>query len=535
MLSAQPSVTAGSFIECHDPATLEPLGKVAAMGAAEVRERVLRARAAQPAWGATSFAERRAVLRGVLERVLARQDEICRLSARDSGKTLADGVMGEVIPVCEKLRWTIANGERWLRPERRSPGLFLHKTARVEYRPLGVIGIICPWNYPFHNIACPTVPALFAGNGVVLKVSEHTSFSAEAYVEIFRDALQEHGHSPELVQLVTGYGDSGAALVRSGADKIFFTGSPANGRKVMATASEAPTPVVLELGGKDPMIVCDDANLEQAIGQAMLGVFSSAGQMCVGVERVYVFADVYDAFVERALEEVQALRQGPPLGESVVDIGAMTMPRQLDIIQELVDDAVARGARVLTGGRRNPALRGQFYEPTLIVDVDHSMRISQEEQFGPVLVVLKVQGEEEAVRLANDTRYGLGASVFTRDRKRGDRIASKIRAGMVVVNDYGIAAMTQSLPFGGEKISGVDRINGPEGLRGCCHVQAVMNDRFPWGAGVSLYPIQATTFPLVANVARVIFSPSLKGRARAAVAAARLGLAELRSRRGSSS
>jgi acyl-CoA reductase-like NAD-dependent aldehyde dehydrogenase len=528
---AQHTTTSSSTIDCHDPATLERLGTVRAMSADDVRERVQRSREAQRAWGVTTFSERREVLRGVLERVLDQQEEICRIASRDSGKTLADAVMGEVLPVLEKLRWTIAEGEKHLRPEKRSAGFFVHKSARVEYRPLGVIGIICPWNFPFHNIACPAIPALFAGNGIVLKVSEHTSFSAEPFVEIFREALRTRGHDPELVQVVTGYGDTGAALVKSGADKIFFTGSPANGRKVMATASEGPTPVVLELGGKDPMIVCDDADLDQALGQAMLGVFTACGQMCVGVERIYVDGKIYDAFVDGALERVRALRQGPPLGDKTVDVGAMTMPRQIEIIQELVDDAVHKGARLLAGGRKNPRLSGQFYEPTLLADCDHSMRITQEEQFGPVMVICRVENEDEAIKLANDSRYGLGASVFTRDRERADRVAARIKSGMVVHNEYGIAAMTQSLPFGGEKISGVGRINGPEGLRACCHVQSVMTDRFPIAAGVSLYPIAPTTFQLVANVARALFSPTMKGKARGAVKAARLAIDEIRARR----
>jgi len=520
-----------STIPCHDPATLEHLGEVPVMGPDEVRAAVERGRRAQAAWGRTSFAERRRVLRSVLDAVLSRQEEICRLASRDSGKTLADAAMGEVIPVCEKLRYTIAHGARALRPERRSSGLFLHKSARVEYHPLGVVGVIAPWNFPFHNLACPTIPALFAGNAVVVKVSEHTSWSAEPYAALFRDALERHGHDPDLVQVVTGYGETGRALVESGADKIFFTGSPQNGRKVMEAASAGPVDVVLELGGKDPMIVCEDADLDHAVSQAMLGVYTACGQMCVAVERVYVHDAVYDEFVRRVAARARELRQGPPL-DVLVDVGATTMPRQLSIIDELIGDAVAKGATVLVGGRRNDRLDGQYYEPTILTNVDHSMRIMQEEHFGPVMLVQRVHDEDEAVHLANDAAYGLGASVFTKNRRRGAKLASRVRSGMTVVNDYGIAYMVQSLPFGGVGISGIGRINGPEGLRACCYAKAVVGDRLPVGRGMSVYPIQPSTFELLESATRLIFGSGLRRRAKAAADTARNAARELRSRRG---
>ncbi len=512
--SAEPN----RVVPCHDPATLEPLGSVVAMTLDEVRAVVERGRAAQVAWGKTSFAERRAVLREILDHIVAHQEEICRLCVRDSGKTMVDAALGEVFPVCEKIRYVLDNGEKDLSPEPRASGFLMHKKAWVEYQPLGVVGVLCPWNFPFHNLFCPTVPALFAGNAVVAKVSEHTSWSAAPLCDIFRDVLRRRGHDPDLVQIVTGYGETGAALVRSGVDKVFFTGSPGNGRKVMATASEGLVPVVLELGGKDPMLVLDDADLDHASSQAMLGVFTACGQMCVGVERLYVMDAVYDEFVQRVTEKARSLRQGPPLKETV-DVGAMTMPRQLDIIEELLADAQKRGAKVLVGGRRRPDLGGQFFEPTVLVDVDHTMRIAKEEQFGPVMVIMRVSSEEEAVRLANDTAYGLGASVFTKDVARGERVARRIRAGMTVVNDYGLAYMIQALPFGGVGVSGFGRINGREGLRACCLEKAMVSDRVRIGGGVSVYPIRPATFDLTKNVIGTIYGSSLGARARAATGA----------------
>ncbi len=513
--------TSVPLLDCHDPATLERLGSAEVMDRERVQSIVARARAAQPAWAATSFATRRAVLSDLLEWIVEHQAEICRLAARDSGKTLVDAAMGEVFPVCEKLRYTIAKGERDLQPQWRSPGFLVHKRGRVEYLPVGVIAVIAPWNFPFHNLYCPLIPALFAGNAVVIKVSEWTTWSAPEYLEILHRVLRKHGISTDLVQIVTGYGLTGADLVASDVDKLFFTGSPANGRKVMANASERLTPVVLELGGKDPLIVCADADLDQASDAAMLGVFTACGQMCVGAERIYVFDEVYDDFVARMTERVAALRQGPPLGATLVDCGAMTMPGQLDIIQDLIDDARAKGARVLVGGQRNPDHHGQFFAPTLLVDVDHSMRITQAELFGPVMTIVRVRDEAEAIRMANDCPYGLGSSVFTRDHARGQRMARQIRAGMTVINDYGLAYMMQSLPFGGVGLSGFGRINGPEGLRACCYEKAIVDDRIGLRQSVSFHPVREHTYDLIESAVRVIYTRGLAGRARAALDAAR--------------
>jgi acyl-CoA reductase-like NAD-dependent aldehyde dehydrogenase len=510
-------------IECRNPATLEKLGDVPIFDRAAVVERVVRARRAQIRWGRASFAERARVLSHLLDYIVAHQEEICQLCSRDSGKTMVDAMMGEIFPVCEKLRYTIARGARDLAPERRESGVLMHKAVRVEYAPLGVIGVLCPWNFPFHNIFCPVIPALMAGNAVVVKVSEWTSWSASDFQHMFDEVLTAAGYDKDLVQIVTGAGETGSALVTSGVDKIFFTGSPGNGKKVMAAAAETLTPVVLELGGKDPMIICDDADLDQAAGTAMLGVFTACGQMCVAAERLYVFDGIYDAFVHKVTEAASKLRQGPPTRDAggEFDVGAMTMPRQLDIIERQVADAVAKGARAVVGGKRNDTLRGQFFQPTVLVDVTHDMAIAREETFGPVMTIIRVRDEAEAIRLANDCAYGLGSSVFTRDSARGERIAKQISAGMTVVNDYGLAYMMQSAPFGGVGISGFGRINGREGLRECCNVKTVVTDKLPIHQGMSFYPIRKATFPLLQNVISILYGRGVTARVKGLAGAAR--------------
>ncbi len=520
-------------IECQNPATLEKLGEVPSLSEADVAERLSRARQAQLAWGQTSFAERRRVLRMLLDYIIDHQAEICRLCSTDSGKTMADAAMGEIFPVCEKIRYLIDHGEDDLRSDQRPSGLLMHKAARVEYLPLGVVGVICPWNFPFHNILCPTVPALFAGNAVIAKTSEWTSWSAADFQAIFDEVLTKAGYSPDLVQIITGGGETGRALVTCGVEKIFFTGSPENGRKVMAAASETLTPVVLELGGKDPMIICDDADLDQAVGAAMLGVFTACGQMCVAAERLYVFDGIYDRFVDEVVQRAKALRQGPPSQDrgGDFDVGALTMPRQLEIIERQIRDAVSKGARVLVGGGRNPHLAGQFFEPTVVVDCDHTMDLVQKETFGPVMTIIRVHGEEEAIRLANDSSYGLGSSVFTKNRRRAERIAKGISAGMTVINDYGIAYMVQSAPFGGVRISGFGRINGREGLRSCCHVKTVVTDKLPLHMPMSLYPIRPATFPMLDGAVRLFYGSGVAEKAKGAVQVAKSLLSMVRDSR----
>ncbi|KAG5178770.1 Aldehyde/histidinol dehydrogenase [Tribonema minus] len=512
------------FIQCYDPATLQKLGEVKAMTAEEVNEVVAKAAAAQVEWAKTSFKERKRVLQTMQEYFLAHQDDIVRVACRDSGKSKVDALLGEVLVTCEKFRCTWAHGAAWLAREKRPAGPLLpHKTAYVEYHPLGVLGVIAPWNYPCHNVFNHVASGLFAGNAVVTKVSEYTSWSSRYFGAIAREALRACGHSPDLCAIVTGFGEAGAALVACPqVAQIIFTGSPGVGRKVAAAAAPLLKPVILELGGKDPMVVCDDARVAAVLPFALRGVFQNCGQNCCGVERVYAYAAVYDAFCAAAARAVAALRQGPALGRDDVDCGAMVMPAQLDIVQALVDDAVAKGARLLAGGRRNARFPdGLFYEPTVLADVTHDMRIAREEVFGPVMCILKVPDDSDATAaaLVNDCAYGLGASVFSGDAARGARLARALRCGMASVNDFAVFYMAQALPFGGVKDSGYGRFAGPEGLRACCLLKSVVEDTVPFIRtvipGLLQYPIAPGGLQFARAMVGVTYGAGAWAKARA--------------------
>ena len=441
----------GARIECTDPATGERICMAPDMNADVVHEKIDRARKAQAVWADSSFEERRLAVRALLEYIVDHMKEICEVSCRDSGKAMLDAALGEVMTTCEKAAWIIHSGEDALRPETRGVGrMMFYKTARVEFVPVGVMGAIVPWNYPFHNLLNPILANIFAGNAIVIKASEHASWSALVFERMVRAALRV----PDLVQVVTGGVEAGAALVAdTGVDKLVFVGSTAVGRKVARAASDNLTPVVLELGGKDPVIVCDDADMTQVVPTCLRAAYMSCGQNCAGGERFYVQAKVHDAFVDEVLKIVKGIKQGAPL-EGHVDCGAMCMPGECERIHSLVRDAVSKGAKiaiggeVVSGGKKGA---GQFYAPTVLVNVDHSMRIMKEEVFGPVMSVMRFGDDAEAIRLANDCPFGLGSAVFSGSNKRANAIAARLECGMSSINDFATTYMCQSLPFGGVK------------------------------------------------------------------------------------
>jgi acyl-CoA reductase-like NAD-dependent aldehyde dehydrogenase len=499
-------------IGCRNPATDQALGTLPAATPAEVQETVERARAAQKQWAQSSFRQRRAVLRRMLQSILDDADVLCAAVVADSGKTWENALLGEVMPVCNKIRWIIRYGEKHLRSESMPSGLLKHKKGRIEYRPLGVVACIVPWNYPFQNIFGSLVAPLMAGNAVVIKASEAVAWSTQRFRRVFEEALVAEGFSADTVQIINGYGDTGAALVRSRVQKILFIGSVGNGRRIIEGSAEHLTPVVMELGGKDPMIICDDAHLDQAVHSALSGCFINLGQNCIASERLIVQAGIFDRFVEEVTRIAGDLRQGVPEQPGTLDVGAMTTPQQVRIVDELVRDALASGARALVGGRLPDDASGSFYPPTVLVDVTPEMRIANEEVFGPVMLIMRVADDAEAVRLANATDFGLQSSVFSRDRKRAERIAAELEAGATCINDFGLCYLNQDLPFGGVKYSGFGRMNGRDGLRAYTNPKAVLSDRFPIAVPQRLYPVGAGDYAKARNGIRLLFATGWRQR-----------------------
>jgi acyl-CoA reductase-like NAD-dependent aldehyde dehydrogenase len=356
------------------------------------------------------------------------------------------------------------------------------KKVKVRYRPHGLVGVIGPWNYPLTNGFADTLPALMAGNSVLLKPSEVTPLATL----MMEEGLREAGLPEDVLLIVTGDGDTGRAVVDK-VDMVMFTGSTATGKKVMAQAAERLVPVSLELGGKDPMIVLEDADVERAANTAVQWAMSNSGQICISVERVYVEEPVYDDFVNRVVAKVGALRQGRPGEVGTVDIGAITFPPQLDIIESHVQDAVDKGAEVLVGGKRG-AGPGQFFEPTVLTGVDHTMKVMTDETFGPLLPVMKVRDVEEAIELANDTRYGLNSSVFSRDVEKGERVARRLTAGNACVNDALMNYLAQEAPFGGAGESGLGARHGADGIRKYCSRQTILVTRFALSREPTMFP-----------------------------------------------
>ncbi|HMV67182.1 MAG TPA: aldehyde dehydrogenase family protein [Myxococcota bacterium] len=508
-MNAQPPRT---IIECYEPATRRPLGAVPVDDPDEVRATIARARAAQAAWGERPVRDRLRVLERILAHVLDHADELCQVITRDAGKTREHAMLGEIWPVCEKLRWTLANAERYLAPEPVSSGLLVHKRARIEYRPLGVVGVICPWNYPLQNVLGPTITALAAGNAAVVKVSEWVAWSGARIQAIFDEALLAEGVSPDLVHLVHGYGETGAALVSGGVDVVVFTGSVGNGRRVIAESSKTVTPVVAELGGKDAMIVCDDADLDQALHALLAGVFINAGQNCLSSERILVHEAIYDRFEAMVVEAVRALRVGPPEGE--VDVGAIISPLQVDVIERLVQGSVAAGARALVGGARVLEDTGQFFAPTVLAEVTPEMPIFREETFGPVVALVRFRDDAHAIAMANGTEFGLSSTVFSRDAARARRIGDRMIAGSTLINDFGLTYMVQELPFGGAKASGFGRLNGRAGLHAMCNVKSVVEDRVPLHQPNRLFPVRAGDYETYAATIQAVYRTGLGERAR---------------------
>ncbi len=454
-------------IAVRDPARGTTVAELPIDDAAAVAAAVARARVAQRAWGETPVRERARIVKQARKAMVRDRAAILELLDRETGKARWDTV-GELMGACLDLGWLARRAPRFLASRKASARPLVGKRARVHYRPRGVVGIISPWNAPLNLALGDLVPALLAGNAVVVKPSEIAPLAVRRAIEALNRALPT-----DLLQVVIGAGDTGAALVDH-VDMICVTGSPETGKRVMERAARRLTPVLLELGGKDPMIVLKDADLDRAAAAAVWGGCMMTGQVCMSVERVYVEAPVAQDFTARVVQKVRELRVGPNGPDADIDLGPFTGPRQLEIVERHLADAHAKGAQILVGGaRRDP--EGAFFEPTVLTGVDHSMLLMREETFGPLIPIMAVPDAETALRLANDSPYGLNASVWTRDTARGIALAERLETGSACVNDCVISAGCIDLPFGGVKQSGVGtRHGGAEGLRQFCVAQAIL-------------------------------------------------------------
>src|SRR5258705_920688 len=460
----------------YDPASGQEIGRAPLSDSTDVRNAVKHASEAQPGRTQLSFRERAAVILLAREIVLAQVDEISTLVSRETGKPPAEALSMEVVPSLDLMHYFARHTARLLRPTRIDLGHYkwMGRTSRIVYKPLGVVGIIAPWNFPWATPLDEIVMALMAGNAVVVKPSEFTPLTALKIGEVFKEAELPKG----LLEIVTGDGATGAALIDAVVDKIIFTGSVATGKRVAEAAARHLTPVVLELGGKDPMIVLEDAKLENAARAAVWGAFCNSGQACASIERCYVHESIASKFIELVVTETRALKQGNPQA-SDVDIGAMTNERQLRVVEDHISDAVTRGARVLAGGHSGEEKQGWFHEPTVVTNVDHSMALMRDETFGPVLPIMRFGSDDEAIRLANDSIYGLTASIFTSDLARGRRVAEQIQAGTVMINEVVYTHALAQTPWGGVKQSGYGRTHGRLGLLELVIPQHIHINRVP--------------------------------------------------------
>ncbi len=434
-----------------------------------VAEVVGRVREAQREWEAIGFAGRRRWLEALRDWILDHSEHLDDLMQAESGKVRADAAL-EAFYLLDAINFWCERGPGFIADEGVTPHvpLLRHRRAKVVYRPYPVAGIISPWNFPLILSLGDGIPALIAGCGLVIKPSEFTPLTLLELVRAWREDLG----APDVLAVVNGMGETGGALIDE-CDFIQFTGSDRTGKVVMKRAADTLTPVSLELGGKDPMIVTRDADIDRAANAAAYGGFMNTGQICLSIERVYVDEPVYDEFVAKLRRNVESLRQGADGRTYTAEVGAMTSPKQIEIVADHVEDARQKGASILTGGKRKDQ-PGDWYEPTVIADADHSMKVMREETFGPVLGVMKVSDADEAVRMANDTTYGLGASVFAEGAEDGERIARRIEAGTVAVNDLFLTNYSVlGLPMGGWKNSGIGYRHGAVGIRKFCRAEAI--------------------------------------------------------------
>ena len=459
-----------------NPATGEELRTFLCAKESEVQTAVLHSKHAQPDWNALGIRKRIDILRNFQRLLHENKTSVAQAITREAGKPYIEALLTEVMVVLDAARFLIGNSYSLLRDEPVPHGNLAMKTKRgyLVREPYGVVGIISPWNYPFSIPATETLAALVAGNSVVLKPSEFTTLVAFELAAL----LHRAGVPQTVFQVIPGDGITGKAFTESALDKLIFTGSVPTGKRVAEAAAARLLPVVLELGGKDPMLVLADADVDVASSGAIWGAFVNAGQACLSVERCYVHRSLYPAFLEACVRKTQQLKVGSGM-EPNTDIGPLIHENQLRLVESHVEDARNQGAKILLGGKRLSELGPHFYAPTVLSDVTHKMRIMREETFGPVLPIMPFDSDDEALQLANDCQFGLAASVWTRDRKRGEDLARRIHAGTVMVNDAISCFGISEAPHGGVKASGLGRTHGRFGLDEMVRTKYVDSDRMP--------------------------------------------------------
>lgn len=460
----------GPKIQSFNPATGELLGEVKSFTLAEAREALARARVAQKRWAQTPLAQRLDVLTRFQYILTRRAEDLCELISRENGKPLQEAMITEVLPIIDLTAYFVKRAPKILAKTSIPLHLVKYRRSYLDYRPRGVMLVISPWNFPFTIPAGTIVMGLIAGNSIVHKPASLTPLIALKLQELFLEA----GLDQDLYQVVPASGSTAFELIGKGVDYVNFTGSTSVGLKVSERCGAHLIPCSMELGGKDPAIVREDANLDFAAGSIVWGAFANAGQVCASVERVYAHERIYDRLLEKIVERTRALRVGDPLS-SDVDVGAMVDAGQLQIVENQVNDARAKGARILCGGNRLPG-PGLFFEPTVLVDVTPDMDVVKEETFGPLLPVMSYRNDEEAIALANDSIYGLNAYVFTRNPDKGRWVAERLEAGTVMINEVLITHGLPETPWQGVKLSGTGKVHSDQGLRDLCYPYHINED-----------------------------------------------------------
>lgn len=496
-----PTARPSEFLECTSPASGERIGQIEVMGDAAVQRAVASARQAQRRWGELPVKERAERVLGFCDRLIAHAEDLVDILVLETSKPRLEAISNEILVLADLMHWHAKHAPEILEPREERLHLLKHRKSTISYVPRGVVAVISPWNYPLMLPFSDVTMAVLAGNAVVLKPSEHASL-----VALEAKRLWDTSELPrELLQVVTGGADTARALIDAGVQKVSFTGSVEVGRKVAEQCGRNLIECVLELGGKAPLIVCADADLERAARAITWGGFANMGQACVSVERVLAHTDVYDALVKRVGELVGELRQGAP-EDFDIDVGALRLERNLAHLDALVADAVAKGAVVAAGGQRL-ARRGNFYAPTLLIDCSPEMRVMQEEIFGPLVPIMRVDSDEQALAIANSLPLGLSSYVFSRDTEHAESLARRIEAGSVVINDVHSDIASPEVPFGGIKLSGYGKVHGVEGLRSMCSLKHVSANRTPLPTRSPFwFPYDSRDIPRALRGLRLLFT-----------------------------